>query len=197
MEMYLPVINDLTFWILLTVKMVKKLKAILLDVETAFLYGELKETIFMECPEGMEHKIDECLKLNKSIYGLTQASKCFYNKIIEVLQKFGFKVSAADPCLLTRQLNEGVVYLALYVDDILAIGDDKALQKTIQQLQGCFSIKQNDKLTDYLSCDIRFSDDGTSAWIGQPHLIKRLETSFGNWVRGNVKYRTPGTPGYG
>ena len=43
-------------------------------VETAFLHGDLKEQIYMDCPEGMEHKEDECLLLIKSIYGLVQAS---------------------------------------------------------------------------------------------------------------------------
>ena len=48
--------------------------AMIFDVETAFLHGDLKERIYMDCPEGMEHGEAECLLLIKSIYGLVQAS---------------------------------------------------------------------------------------------------------------------------
>jgi Reverse transcriptase (RNA-dependent DNA polymerase) len=46
------------------------LKAMVVDIETAFLHGDLKETIYMEILKGMEASIDECLILNKTIYGL-------------------------------------------------------------------------------------------------------------------------------
>jgi len=49
-------------------------------------------------------------------------------------------------------------------------------------------------LTDYLSCKIVVSKDGKKAWIGQPHLIKKLEKKFGSLVENLQSYRTPGTP---
>jgi hypothetical protein len=47
-----------------------------------------------------------------------------------------------------------------------------------------------------LSCEIIFNKDKSCAWLGQPHLIKRMEKTFGDLVKGNQKYMTPGTPGY-
>ncbi|KAL0839364.1 hypothetical protein ABMA28_016098 [Loxostege sticticalis] len=47
------------------------------DVKTAFLNGNLDEDIFIEIPEGMSLKNDCVLKLNKSLYGLKQASRCW------------------------------------------------------------------------------------------------------------------------
>jgi hypothetical protein len=51
-----------------------------------------------------------------------------------------------------------------------------------------------DSLADYLSCNILFDKDKTKAWLGQPHLIKKLEKRFGEAVASLQKYRTPGTP---
>jgi hypothetical protein len=76
---FAPVIHDVTFRIILVRMMVRKLHACLVDVETAFLYGDLEEEIYMEMPKGyeMEHEVgpqDVCA-LEKSIYGLVQAAK--------------------------------------------------------------------------------------------------------------------------
>ena len=53
---------------------------IIIDVETAFLHGELEqdEEIYMECPPGLNAGEDKILKLEKTIYGLVQAAKAFY-----------------------------------------------------------------------------------------------------------------------
>ena len=73
-ENYAPVINNVTWRILLITKLVWGLDAIIINMETAFLYGELKEEIYMELPKGMTGWTDECLLLLKSIYGLVQVA---------------------------------------------------------------------------------------------------------------------------
>ncbi len=49
-----------------------KLDAVIVDVETAFLHGNLNEEIYMNLPDGMEGSKDECLLLLKALYGLVQ-----------------------------------------------------------------------------------------------------------------------------
>jgi hypothetical protein len=56
------------------------LKGKIADIETAFLHGNLKETIYMKISKGMEANENECLILNKTIYGLVQSAKEFYKK---------------------------------------------------------------------------------------------------------------------
>jgi len=51
-----------------------------------------------------------------------------------------------------------------------------------------------DNLDDYLSCEIRFSDDGRMAWLGQTHLISKLQKKFGEQVKSLRTYKTTGTP---
>ena len=67
--------NDISFRILLLAMLFFGLTGKIADVETAFLYGELEEEIFMECPPGMKNKgPDDILALQACIYGLVQAS---------------------------------------------------------------------------------------------------------------------------
>ena len=51
------------------------------------------------------------------------------------------------------------------------------------------------ELTDYLSCEIKFSNDKKKAWSGKPHLIANLDKKFGDKVKNMRVYKTPVTPG--
>ena len=56
----------------------------IVDVETAFLYGDLEEEIYMECPQAMSDVTkDDCIILNKCIYGLVQVACQYYKKAVE------------------------------------------------------------------------------------------------------------------
>jgi hypothetical protein len=69
-------VNDTTVQIFLIILILWKLHSVLIDVETSFLLGILKggEEIFMDCLEGMECEDDECVMLEKAIYGLVQTA---------------------------------------------------------------------------------------------------------------------------
>jgi hypothetical protein len=60
-ESFAPVINDVIFRILLIMMLTWNLKGKIVDIKTAFLQGNLKETIYMEIPKGMEANKNECL----------------------------------------------------------------------------------------------------------------------------------------
>ena len=152
----------------------------------------------MECPEGMEHDSDEICLLLKTIYGLVQSARQFYKKWIAILQSIGFKQSLADPCLLIRKSELGLVLIGAYVDDNYTVGHEAAIKETIELIKKSgFNVTVEDELSDYLSCKIQFDKKKTKAWLGQPHLIKKLDKKFGDLVKGLQKYRTPGTPGQG
>jgi len=178
--------------------MVYGLKAKVIDVETAFLYGDLEEEIFMECPHGLEGVTEkDALQLFQCIYGLVQAARQYYKKFIKILKSIGFVGGDVDPCLLMRNDENGLIYVAVYVDDNILIGTDRAIEDTVKRLKAKgLVLKETDNLDDYLSCQIMFSNDGQSAWLGQPHLISKLRKKFGDQVSGKRSYKTPGTPGF-
>ncbi len=198
-EHFAPVVNDVTYRIMLVASILWQLTNVIVDVETAFLHGDLEEEIYMDCPEGLEHDPDECLLLQKTIYGLVQSARQFYKKFVNTLRnKLGFKGGYADPCLLTRRCDKGIVFIALYVDDCFCCGNKEAIQETVKLIQEAgFNVTIENEMTDYLSCEILFSRDRKKCWIGQPHLIRKLEKKFGEMVTTLQKYRTPGTPSCG
>ena len=75
-ESYAPVINDVSWRILIIAMIVQKLEAKIIDVSTAFLYGDLDENIYMFCKEV--HDDDEVLLLLHAIYGLVQAARSLF-----------------------------------------------------------------------------------------------------------------------
>ena len=203
-ESYAPVINDVTWRCIIVIKMLWGLDAKIVDIETAFLHGDLEEEIYMECPEGLslneEHltlsEKESCVILDKAIYGLVQAARMYFLKYMKVLRKIGFVGGNADPCLMVRRNEFGIVFIVIYVDDCLLIGHSKAIEQTINDVKNHgFTLKIEGELDDYLSCEITFSRDNKKGWIHQPHLIKKIEKKFGPMVQGLQKYKTPGTPG--
>ena len=74
-ENYSLVVNNVTFHILLLMVLNFGYLAKIFDVETAFLYGDLEEEIYMECPQRMANvKKNDCIMLNKCIYSLVQGA---------------------------------------------------------------------------------------------------------------------------
>ena len=198
-EVFSPVCNDVTFRIVVVLMILLNLDSLIFDVTTAFLTGDLEEEIYMECPEGMEHLDDEVLLLKKTIYGLVQASRQYNKKFTDVLvNKMGFKQCLADRCLYFRQTDKGIVIVLTYVDDNLCVGQREALQEVVDEIpKHGLQITVEHDLKDYLSCEIRVSDDKKKAWMGQPHMIKKIAKTFEEEVDKRQRYKTAGTPGLG
>ena len=198
-EVFSPVCNDVTFRMVIVLMIIWRLEALIFDVTTAFLTGDLEEEIYMECPDGMEHDDDEVLLLLKTIYGLVQASRQYNKKFTDVLvNKMGFRQCRADRCLYYRRNKDGLVIVLTYVDDNLCVGHPKALKAMLEEIpKHGLQITVEHELKDYLSCEIRLNEDRTKAWIGQPHMIKKIEKTFGEEVNKRQRYKTAGTPGLG
>ncbi|KAM2951735.1 hypothetical protein COP2_001189 [Malus domestica] len=96
-----------------------------MDVKTAFLNGDLEEDIYMHQPPGFVKMGKESLicKLNKPIYGLKQSYRQ-WNKKFDLMTTFGFHENKMDECVYLKINGSKVVFLILYVDDILIASSD-------------------------------------------------------------------------
>ena len=198
---FAPVAHDVSFRIALARMMVEKLDSLVMDVETAFLYGDIEEEIFMKSPIGMEEfdpgsSPEDCYQLKKGIYGLCQAARQFWKKFVDTIKKepFGFTVSPADPCLLFKENNLGICIIIMYVDDMLVIGKKEQIEDFASKIQKEFSVKIPHNLADYLGCEFHMNKERTRGWLGQPSIIKSLEHKFGEKAMKERLSLTPGTP---
>ncbi|GJX60580.1 retrotransposon protein, putative, ty1-copia subclass [Tanacetum coccineum] len=115
-----------------------------MDVKTAFLNGHLSKDIYMVQPERFvdpNHPNKVC-KLQRSIYGLKQASRSWNKRFDEEIKKIGFTQNPDEPCVYLKASGSNVAFLVLYVDDILLMGNSIAmLQEVKYWLCKCFSMK--------------------------------------------------------
>ena len=125
-----------------------------MDVKTAFLHGYLEKgrDIYMQQPEGYVKPGGEHLvwKFKKSIYGLKQASRSWNLRFDEVIKTYGFEKTPNDSCVYSLDMSGSVVFLALYVDDILLFGNNK---KILSDIKG------------WLSEQFQMKDLGEAAYI--------------------------------
>ena len=139
---------------------------------------------------------EDCLILQRAIYGLVQAARQFWKKTVDKMQGGVFKLSEDDPFMLYKEDEEGDCIIIIYIDDMLIIGKDKAIDDAIKVLQDHFQAKDPMSLEDYLGVHIVESDDEKKAWLGQQTIIKSLETQIGERLARKKMTITPRTPGF-
>ena len=148
----------------------------LIDIETAFLYGNLEEEILLKIPLGYKQLVEsntptDCLKLQKSLYGLVQASRQWWKHFVKTSKNLNFKRSKIDPCLLMRQDENGVLILCIYVDDVLCIGSSASIKKVINDILKFFTIKHTKDVKEYVGCSIFRDIKNKKNYFCQPGLI--------------------------
>ena len=128
-----------------------------MDVKIAFHKGNLLEDVYMTQPEGFVDPMypNRVCKLQRSIYGLKQASRSWNLCFDEAVKEFGFMKNEDEPCVYKKVSGSAIVFLVLYVDDILLIGNDiPTLQSVKSWLGKCFSMKDLGEATYILGIKI-------------------------------------------
>ncbi|UYV60655.1 hypothetical protein LAZ67_1001766, partial [Cordylochernes scorpioides] len=149
------------------------------DVKTAYLYGELKETIFMKQPEGFVEKgeEDKVCKLLKSIYGLPQSGNCWNKKINEILIQLGMERSQYDPCVYTFRKGKEYGILGLYMDDLIIAGTDKTFNEKLASEIGRFvALKEKGENEPFIGIEIKKTEYGFD--LSQAHYIDKILKKF-------------------
>ena len=134
-----------------------------LDVKNAFLHGNIKETVYMEQPPGFVNPDTPnhvCL-LKKSLYGLKQALRAWFDRLSTFLLHLGFFCSTADSSLFILKTSSITTLILIYVDDILVAGNnDSFIENLLQQLSQEFAIKDLGPLHYFLGIEFICFKDG-------------------------------------
>ncbi|RVX17043.1 Retrovirus-related Pol polyprotein from transposon TNT 1-94 [Vitis vinifera] len=143
-ETFSPVSTKDSFRIIMALVAHYDLELHQMDVKTAFLNGDIDETIYMVQPENFvsEDSKNMVCKLTKSIYGLKQASRQWYFKFHQIIVSYGFEANLMDECVYHKFSGSKYIFLVLYVDDILlATNDIGILHDTKRFLSKHFEMK--------------------------------------------------------
>ncbi|KAL5581999.1 hypothetical protein UlMin_014441 [Ulmus minor] len=127
-----------------------------MDVQNAFLHGDLTEEVYMQPPPGFRRQGETLLcRLHKSIYGLKQASRSWFQKFFSTIHEFGFEQSRADYSLFTKVSGDSFTAILLYVDDMIITGnDDKSITAVKDFLGSRFKLKDLGPLKYFLGVEV-------------------------------------------
>jgi len=178
---YSPVVKHHSIRLILALVAAFDLEMIQLDVKTAFLYGQLEETIYMQQPEGflLPGKEEMVCQLQKPIYGLKQAANRWNVEFNKFLIDFGFTRCKHDLCVYYRVRPDGeYTILIIYVDDGLACRNrPEVLKEILDFLSQHFKIRSIPP-TRFVGLDITRDRKNRTLSISQPDFIRRLLTRY-------------------
>ena len=192
-DTFAPVVLWSTIRLLLYFTLFFDLKTRCIDFSNAFVQAELLDPIFVHLPRGFHSTstADVCLKLQKSLYGISQAPKLWFEHLKAKLLKRGFTQSSLDPCLFYSDH----IILVIFVDDIiLASKTPSAFDLLIADLKADSELTDEGELTTFLGIQVtrNASTDSPSTFtLTQPGLTARIITAL-DLVDGNPKW-TPTT----
>ena len=180
-DTYAPTCKPETFRILLATATQKDLQLGQMDVKSAYLHSNIEEEIYLEQPQGFVKKANSgqklVCKLNKSIYGLKQAAKNWYEALTSLLLKKGFKRSRNDYCLFVRKEDGTFSYVLVWVDDIVVAGaTEEAVNEIKSILNETFKMDDRGVLNWFLGMQILRSNDKIT--VDQKKYIETVLQEF-------------------
>ena len=183
-ETYSPVMDAITFRFLISLAVSEKVDMRLMDVITAYLYGSIDSDIHMKIPEGF--KLPEVvstksrsmlsIKLQRSLYGLKQSGRMWYNRLSEYLLKEGYVNNPICPCVFIKKSETGFAIIAVYVDDLNLVGTPEELTKTAEYLKKEFEMKDLGKTKFCIGLQIEHFPNGVL--FHQSTYIKKILKRF-------------------
>ena len=180
-EVFAPVSKHTTIRALLALAAAEDMEVHQLDIKTAFLNGELEETIYMQQPQGYgEGGPNTVCHLHKSLYGLKQSPRAWNTKLKQELESMGFIASEADPGLFSAQYKAGTVYVLVYVDDILVVAKNLAdVQSVKDKLGEAFKITDLGEAKYFLGISLDRDRQARTLKMTQERLATELVGKYG------------------
>lgn len=156
------VIQMNTVRILLEISVAKGWDLHQMDVHSAFLHGDLDEEVYMKLHPGFKTTgLNQVCKLRKSLYGLQQDQRCWFTKLSTALKKFGFQQNHSDYSLFTLKRGTYVIYVLVYIDDLVIRGSDAAVISNFKAyLSRQFHMKDLGVLKYFLCIEVAHIKDG-------------------------------------
>ncbi|KAL3782482.1 hypothetical protein ACHAWO_005229 [Cyclotella atomus] len=194
-ETWAPVVQWTTVRTMLILAANQKLCTAQADITAAFVHAPLEENeeIYVEQPTGYVYgKPGEfVLKLNRSVYGIKQAPRNFFNYLRDHFETLGLRQSDHDPCLFVGEKVTAIVY----VDDILFFArDDSDIDNVISALQkNHVQIRREGTAEGFLGVALEHTTNNgvTQIKLTQAGLAKRIVETLGLCSQYSTAISTP------
>jgi hypothetical protein len=177
-EVYAPVARIETVRVLLALAAHGGWEVHHMDVKSAFLNGDLTETVFVQQPPGfIVGKGDKVLKLKKALYGLRQAPRAWNAKLDEELIDLGFERSKLEHAVYKRRSKDSFLLVGVYVDDLIISGPSVSdITRFKTEMRRRFSMSDLGLLSYYLGIEVK-QGDGEITLSQGAYALKILENA--------------------
>ena len=178
-DTFAPVVQWSTIRLILVLSLTLDWPACSIDFASAFVQAKLSEPVWIHLPRGFRSNkgSDTCLRLLKSLYGLSVAPRLWYEHLRDALLKLGLRQSAYDPCLF---YGPDLIF-AYYVDDaLLCSRTTKIAEAFIAKLKAAgFELTLEETLCEYLGIKFERNDKNGTYTLSQPGLIDKIVAATG------------------
>ena len=172
-DKFAPVIDFTLVKLFLAIAIQRKWLVRQIDFHNAFVNGNLEREVYVELPKHVyaeNERMRTVMRLRKSLYGLREAPKIWYELLSSELKSAGLTEMQNAPCVFT---SIGLLVMC-YVDDILIIGEsEKLIRKLIERISRSLKTKDLGCPCHFLGMDFIWNEDGTLQ-LRQTKLLKAL-----------------------
>ncbi|GJU27109.1 putative ribonuclease H-like domain-containing protein [Tanacetum coccineum] len=150
-----------------------------MDVKSAFLYGEIKEEVYVTQPKGFEdpHFPKHVYRVVKALYGLHQAPRAWYARLSTFLLKHNYRRGTIDKTLFIKKNSRDIILVQVYVDDIIFGSTNKAWCDEFEVLmKGEFEMSAMGELTFFLGLQVQQKPNGI--FISQDKYFQDILKKF-------------------
>lgn len=180
-ETFAPVARLESLRLVTAIAAEEKMDLYQLDITMAYIYGDLNEEIYMKQADYFvkPDKENYVYKLKKSLYGLKQSGRQWFQKLHEALIELGLQQMNFDPCVYFKVDGSDKLYLIVYVDDLIFATSNHQFYKRIQiQLNKKFKMRDLGRLNYCLGLEFTQDTTNKSVHIRQEKYIKDLVKRF-------------------
>ncbi|GKA12241.1 putative ribonuclease H-like domain-containing protein [Tanacetum coccineum] len=179
-EVFAPVARIETIRLFLAYASFKDLVVYQMDVKSAFLYGKIKEEVYVCQPLGFEDPDfpERVYKVEKTLYGLHQAPKAWYETLSTYLLDNGFQRGNIDKTLFIKKDKSDILLVQVYVDDIIFGSTRKKMCTEFEKMMHKkFQMSSIGKLTFFLGLQVKQKED--RIFISQDKYVHEILNKFG------------------
>jgi transposase InsO family protein len=181
-ETFAPVVRFSSLRAILAIAAANDYEIHQMDVKTAFLNGDLDEDIYMQQPDGYRAAGSQAslvCKLNKSLYGLKQAGRAWNKKMDAALIELGLRPTHSDSCVYVMRQDDTVMFLLVYVDDLLLVTNHMGQLKSIKAaLHSRFEMKDMGEAEFILGVQIRRDRAKRQLYLSQAEYVRTVLERF-------------------